>query len=184
MVAKPKIRDADDRRSVALVGLMGTGKTTVGRKLAAQLALPFVDADEEIEGAAGMKISEIFGRLGEPAFRDGERRVLLRLIGEGPSVISTGGGAFVDPQTRAALLEQAVVIWLDADIETLVERVSRRSHRPLLADRDPETVLRELAEVRGPLYAEAHFRIDSSSGPAHQTVDEIMKTLLEAGALC
>lgn len=184
MQAKPKIPRTEDRPSIALVGLMGTGKTTIGRKLAAQIALPFVDADDEIEQAAGMKISEIFERLGEPSFRDGERRVLQRLIGDGPCVISTGGGAFIDRETRAALLKKAVVVWLDADIGTLVERVSRRGNRPLLTGRDPETVLRELAETRRPAYAQAHYRIDSSVGAAHETVDEILRTLTEAGVLC
>ena len=165
------------RRPIVLVGIMGSGKTTVGRRLAAQLRWPFVDADTEIEAAASMPISEIFARFGEPHFRDGERRVIARLMESGPKVIATGGGAFVDPETRALILDQGTAIWLDADIETLVARVSKRSHRPLLVGKDPETVLRELMAIRQPAYAQAPIHIVSASGPHQITVDAIVQAL-------
>ncbi len=168
---------------LVLVGLMGAGKSTVGRRLAARLRLDFVDADDEIEAAAGLSIAEIFERYGEAQFRDGERRVLSRLIEEGRGVIATGGGAFIDPHTRATILDQAVAIWLDADIEILADRVSRRNTRPLLAGKDPAIVLRELAEVRNPIYAEAHLHISSSPAPHARTVDTIIKALKEGGIL-
>jgi shikimate kinase len=165
------------RRPIVLVGIMGSGKTTVGRRLAARLRCPFVDADAEIEAAASMPISEIFARFGEPHFRDGERRVIARLMESGPRVIATGGGAFVDPETRALILAQGTAIWLDADIDTLVTRVAKRSHRPLLLGKDPRAVLTELMAVRRPAYAEAPIRIVSASGPHDQTVDAIMEAL-------
>lgn len=164
-------------RSVVLVGLMGAGKSTVGRRLAAKLGLPFFDADHEIEKAAGMTVSEIFERFGEAHFRDGERRVIARLIEGPPSVIATGGGAFVHPETRALILERATAVWLDADIATLVERVGRRSTRPLLKGRDPAKVLAELAAVRNPLYAEAPIHIASKAAPHDVTVSAILTAL-------
>lgn len=164
-------------RSIVLVGLMGVGKTTVGRRLAAKLALPFVDADEEIEKAAGMTVAEIFARFGEPYFRDGERRVIARLVDENPRVIATGGGAFMNDQTRGLILDRATAIWLEADIETLVERVGRRATRPLLKDRDPRIVLRELAAVRNPIYALAPIRVRSQAAPHESTVTAILKAL-------
>jgi shikimate kinase len=166
-------------RAIVLVGLMGVGKSTIGRRLAARLGLPFVDADDEIEVAAGMPISEIFERFGEAHFRDGERRVIARLIDGTPKVIATGGGAFVNPETRALILDRATAIWLDADIDTLVERVKRRGHRPLLKDKDPGEVLRALAEVRNPLYAEAHIHIESRPAPHDATVGAILARLRE-----
>src|SRR5687768_13273394 len=144
-------------RSIVLVGLMGVGKSTVGRRLARRLGLPFVDSDEEIEKAAGQRIADIFDRYGEPGFRDGERRVIARLIDGEPKVIATGGGAFIDAQTRALILERCTAVWLDADVETLAERVSRRGHRPLLRGKDPLPFLRDLAAARNPIYAEAHI---------------------------
>lgn len=152
-------------RSVVLVGLMGVGKTTIGRRLSARLGLPFVDADAEIESAAGQTISEIFERFGEAHFRDGERRVIARLIDGPPKVLATGGGAFVHDETRALILAKAIAVWLDADIATLVERVGRRSNRPLLAGRDAKTVLTELAAVRNPLYAQAQIHVASKPAP-------------------
>ena len=127
-------------RPVVLVGMMGVGKTSIGKRLAARLGLDFVDADEEIEAAAGMTIAEIFEKFGEPYFRDGERRVISRLIDGTPKVIATGGGAFINGDTRALILERALSIWLDADVRILAERVARRSHRPLLHGRDPVEV--------------------------------------------
>ena len=164
-------------RSIVLVGLMGSGKSTIGRRLASRLNMRFADADDEIERAAGMTISEIFGRFGEAHFRDGERRVIARLLAGPPLILATGGGAFMNDETRALIQADSVSIWLDADIPTLVERVARRNHRPLLKDRDPGQVLRELAAVRTPIYAEAHIRVSSASSPHDHTVRAIMEAL-------
>jgi shikimate kinase len=163
--------------SIALVGLMGAGKTSVGRRLAKRLSLPFVDADSEIEAAAGLTVAEIFERFGEAHFRDGERRVIARLI-EGPRrVIATGGGAFMDAETRTLILARCTAIWLDGEVETLAERVGRRGHRPLLEDKDPRMVLAALAEARNPIYASAHFTVRSDSGPPADTVERIVELL-------
>lgn len=164
-------------RPVVLVGMMGAGKTTVGRRLAARLGMDFVDADEEIVNAAGMSIEEIFTRYGEAHFRDGERRVIARLIDGPPKVIATGGGAFIQDETRALILDRAVAVWLDADIDVLVDRVSRRGGRPLLAGRDPRTVLVELGTIRNPIYAQAHIRVESRSAPHETAVDTIIEAL-------
>jgi shikimate kinase len=166
-------------RSLVLVGLMGVGKSTIGRRLSARLGLPFVDADTEIERAAGLSIAEIFERFGEAHFRDGERRVIARLIDGPPKILATGGGAFVHPGTRALILERAIAIWLDADIATLVERVGRRSNRPLLKDRDPAQVLAELAAARRPFYAQAHIHIASKPAPHDVTVGAILDALAQ-----
>ena len=164
-------------RCIVLVGLMGAGKSTVGRRLAKRLALPFIDSDEEIEKAADRSISEIFDAFGEASFRDGERRVIARLIGGQPKVIATGGGAFMDEQTRALILERCIAVWLDADIPTLAERVSRRDHRPLLRGKDAAEVLQRLAEMRRPFYAQAHIHIRSESVPHERAVDMVMAAL-------
>ncbi|MGI4878516.1 MAG: shikimate kinase [Janthinobacterium lividum] len=156
---------------------MGSGKSTIGRRLGVRLGLPFVDADTEIERASGMTIAEMFERYGEDHFRDGERRVIARLIDGPAKVIATGGGAFVAADTRALILARAIAVWLDADIATLVERVRRRGHRPLLKDRDPAVVLTELAAVRNPLYAEAHIHINSRPAPHEITVQAIVGAL-------
>jgi shikimate kinase len=156
---------------------MGSGKSTIGRRLAQRLGMRFADADDEIERAAGMTISDIFARFGEAHFRDGERRVIARLLTGRPLVLATGGGAFMNEETRALIQQNALSIWLDADIPTLVDRVARRSHRPLLKDRDPAEVLRELAAVRNPIYAEAHLRVSSASSPHEHTVRAIMEAL-------
>jgi shikimate kinase len=171
-------------RPVTLVGLMGVGKTTIGRRLAARLDLPFVDADAEIEVASGMAVSEIFARFGEAHFRDGERRVIARLIDGAPKVIATGGGAFIDAQTRALILARTRAVWLDADIATLVERVRRRDTRPLLKGKDPAEVLTALAAVRNPIYAEAPIHIGSKRGPHTETVDAIIAALAAINAVC
>jgi shikimate kinase len=180
-MARPRpSSDVRTDRSIVLVGLMGVGKTTVGRRLAARLGLPFVDADHEIETAAGMTISEIFERFGEPHFRDGERRVLARLIAGEPQVIATGGGAFMNDETRALILDRAIAIWLDADVKVLADRVGRpgrRETRPLLAGRDPLDVLTELAELRNPIYALAPIHVRSEPLPHEATVEAIIEAL-------
>lgn len=164
-------------RPIVLVGLMGVGKSTVGRRLANRLGLPFVDADHEIEAAAGMTITELFERFGEPYFRDGERRVLARLMDGRPKVIATGGGAFINENTRAMMLSQATTVWLNADTDVLAERVGRRDIRPLLRNRDARQVLRELAAKRDPIYAEAHIHVASQKGPHDATVSAILKAM-------
>ena len=160
-----------------LVGMMGVGKSTVGRRLAHRLNIPFVDADEEIERAAGMTIAEIFEKFGEPHFRDGERRVIARLMDGQPKVIATGGGAFIQAETRRQILDHAVAVWLDADIDILVDRVARRDSRPLLKGRNARAVLTELAEVRNPFYALAPIHVRSISAPHENAVENIMKAL-------
>jgi shikimate kinase len=162
---------------IVLVGMMGVGKSTVGRRLAARLGLAFVDADEEIEKAAGMTVTEIFERYGEAHFRDGERRVIARLMDGAPRVIATGGGAFMQDDTRALILSHAVAVWLDADIDILVDRVSRREGRPLLKGKDPRIVLSELAAVRNPVYAQAPIHVRSVAAPHEAAVEKIVKAL-------
>ncbi len=162
---------------VVLVGLMGVGKSTVGRKLASLLRRDFVDADEAIVEAAQLSIPEIFEQFGEPYFRDGERRVIARLIEEGHGVIATGGGAFVDPSTRALILERAIAVWVDADIDTLVERTARRNTRPLLKNGNPREILTRLAATRAPFYAEAPIRVVSENGPHADTARAIIEAI-------
>lgn len=162
---------------VVLVGLMGVGKSTVGRKLASLLRRDFVDADEAIVEAAQLSIPEIFEQFGEPYFRDGERRVIARLIEEGHGVIATGGGAFVDPSTRALILERAIAVWIDADVETLVERTARRNTRPLLKNGNPREILTRLAAERAPFYAEAPIRVVSENGPHADTARAIIEAI-------
>ena len=166
-------------RSIVLVGLMGAGKSTVGKRLAKRLGLPFVDSDEEIERAADQSISDMFDRFGEANFRDGERRVIARLIDGPPRVIATGGGAFINEETRKLILQTCIAIWLDADLETLAERVSRRGHRPLLKDKEPLPLLQELAARRNPIYAEAHLHVRTEASPHERAVDRIIAALAE-----
>ncbi|WP_448663789.1 shikimate kinase [Sphingomonas sp. CJ20] len=177
MLQTPPTEHAWNGKPIVLVGLMGAGKTTVGRRLAQRIRLPFVDADHEIEAAAGMTVSDIFERFGEAHFRDGERRVIARLIDGTPKVIATGGGAFVQDETRALILRDSIAVWLDAEPAVLADRVRRRDTRPLLRGRDPEVILRELAEVRNPFYALAPIRVASVAAPHDATVDEILKAL-------
>jgi shikimate kinase len=164
-------------KPIVLIGLMGAGKSTVGRRLAHRMNLPFVDADTEIETAAGMTITDIFERFGEPHFRDGERRVIARLIDGTPKVIATGGGAFLNEATRELILDQAIAVWLDAEPAVLAERVRKRDSRPLLRGRDPETVLAELAKIRNPFYALAPIHVASIAAPHDATVDAILKAI-------
>jgi shikimate kinase len=164
-------------RPIVLVGLMGAGKSTVGRRLAALLEGDFVDADDAIEDAAQRTIAEIFAEFGEAYFRDGERRVIARLMDDHSGVIATGGGAFVDPGTRALILEKGIAVWIDCDVDTLVERTSRRNNRPLLKDGDPREILSQLLAERGPLYAEAPIRVKSDQGPHAETALAIARAL-------
>jgi shikimate kinase len=165
------------RRTIVLVGLMGAGKTKIGRRLAVRLNLPFFDSDNEIEAAAGETIEEIFRNRGEDVFRDGERRVILRLLQQSPHVLATGGGAFMDPATRAAIAKRGVSVWLRADLDVLLARVSRRTNRPLLQTSDPRAVLADLITRRHPVYAEADLVIDSGEGPAEQTTSRVIAAL-------
>jgi shikimate kinase len=166
-------------RPVALVGMMGVGKTSVGKRLAAAMHCPFVDADEEIETAARMTIAEMFSAYGEPYFRDGERRVIMRLIeeGYGCKVIATGGGAFCNRETRALMLEKTIAVWLDSDIDTLLDRTARKDNRPLLQTGDRRETLTRLREERRPAYSQAPIHIISSDGPHARTVDTILRKI-------
>jgi shikimate kinase len=164
-------------RSIVLVGLMGAGKTKIGRRLAARLELPFFDSDEEIESAAGETIEEIFANRGEAMFRDGERRVIARLL-QGPvHVLATGGGAFMDAQTRRIIARRGVSVWLRAELDVLFARVSRRTNRPLLKTPDPRAVLAELIERRYPIYGEADVTVDSGDGPPDSTAGRAIAAL-------
>lgn len=164
-------------RPLVLVGMMGVGKSTIGRRLANALGRDFVDADEEIERAADRSVSEIFETHGEAYFRDGERRVIARLMEEGHGVIATGGGAFTDAETRALVLAQGVAIWLDCDLDTLVERTSRKNTRPLLKTGDPRQILRGLKEKRSAAYAQAQIHVVTDEGPHEATVTRILQEL-------
>ena len=169
------------RRPIVLVGLMGAGKSCVGRRLAARLGIPFVDADSEFEAAAGCSIADFFARYGEPAFREGERKVIARLM-EGPlCVLATGGGAFCDPATRDRIKQGAMSVWIRADLDLLVKRTSGRDHRPLLKTGDPREILSRLMDARYPLYAQADIIVDTTDEPPEVTVakvlDELARTL-------
>jgi shikimate kinase len=169
-------------KTIVLVGLMGAGKTYVGKRLAEQLGLAFVDADTEIEAAAGCTIEEIFTRYGEPEFRAGERRVMRRLLSGPPCVLASGGGAFVDPETRAFVKLHGISIWLRADIEVLASRVGRRGGRPLLKTGDTRAVLARLMAERYPIYAEADVIVDSARESPEQTVERLMVRLVAFAA--
>jgi shikimate kinase len=168
-------------RTVALVGMMGAGKSSVGRRLATRLGVPFKDADSEIELAAGCPISEIFDRYGEPAFREGERKVIARLLCESPHVLATGGGAFIDPETRTRLKERAVTVWIKAPVDVLMARVQRRDNRPLLKTADPRATLEKLLADRAPVYAEADVTIESEDGPHATMVERVLAALRQHG---
>jgi shikimate kinase/3-dehydroquinate synthase len=166
-------------RSVVLVGIMGAGKTSIGRRLAARLGLPFRDADAEIELAAGSSVTELFTRFGEKEFRDGERRVIRRLLAAEPLVLATGGGAYMDPETRAAIRREAVSVWLRVPIPTLTRRVAGRTHRPLLSTGAPDEVLARLLKVRAPIYAEADVIVDCTDEPPDVTTARVLSALLD-----
>jgi len=157
-------------RTLVLVGLMGAGKTSVGKRLAALLGVRFVDSDSEIESAAGMSIPEIFASLGEPAFRDGERRVIARLLSEAPCVLATGGGAFIEPRTREEIAAHATSVWIRASLDLLWDRVRDRPGRPLLDAPDPRAVLADLDRRRSPVYALADVTVDSRRGASHESM--------------
>jgi shikimate kinase len=164
-------------RTVALVGLMGAGKSAIGKRLAHRLGLPFVDADDEIERAAGCTISEFFERFGEAEFRNGERRVIQRLLEGSPHVLSTGGGAYIDAETRALMRRHAITVWLRADLEVLYDRVRKRTHRPLLRQGDPKDILARLMNQRYPVYAEADLVVESTAQPADMTTEQVLEAL-------
>jgi shikimate kinase len=166
-------------RTLVLVGMMGVGKSSVGKRLALALDLPFRDADEEIERAAGRTISEIFAVRGEAEFREGERRVIARLLDEPPHVLATGGGAFMHPDTRALVKRRAISIWLKADPEVLARRVGRKDTRPLLRGKDPRQVLEALLQAREPSYREADLIVESADGPHQATADMIVAALAQ-----
>jgi shikimate kinase len=181
-VAEPsaaKTVEALGQRSVVLVGMMGAGKSSVGRRLAARLDLPFVDADGEIEKAHRMTIPEIFSTYGEDYFRAGEARVIARLLDGGPQVLATGGGAFMNAETRASIRQKGISFWLKADYEVLVRRIKRRNDRPMLQTPDPEATLRQLMEERDPFYAQADVTVRSSDVPHDKIVDEIISALAQ-----
>ena len=171
------VRQRLDGHAIVLVGLMGAGKTTVGRRLAEKLSLAFIDADHEIELAAGQTIPEIFAQHGEAYFRDGERKVIARLLENGAQVLATGGGAFMNAETRATVKRNAISIWLRADFDLLMRRVRRRSNRPLLQNDDPEAVMRKLIAERYPVYAEADITVDSRDVAHTSIVNSIIRSL-------
>jgi shikimate kinase len=177
--AKPEaaIVAALGRRSIVLVGMMGAGKSSVGRRLAARLGLAFVDADGEIETAAGMSIADIFSAHGEAYFRSGEARVIARLLEGGPQVLATGGGAIMNPDTRAAIRAKAVSIWLNAEYDVLLRRVRRRTDRPMLKTADPADTLRRLLAERSPVYAQADVTLNSRDAPHETIVNEAIAAL-------
>jgi shikimate kinase len=164
-------------RTVVLIGLMGAGKSCVGRRLAARLGLSFIDSDHEFEIAAGCSISDYFAKHGEAAFRDGERKVIARLMEGSPCILATGGGAFIDPETRDRIKQSALSVWIRADLDLLVKRTSGRDHRPLLKTGDPREILSRLMEARYPVYAEADIIVDSTDEPPEVTVAKICQEL-------
>lgn len=169
-------------RPVVLIGLMGAGKSSVGARLAAELDVPFVDSDNEIESAANMTIAEIFEKFGEAHFRSGERRVIARLITGAPRVIATGGGAFMDPDTRAVIARHATSVWLSADLQLLISRTAGRTHRPILNRGDPKKILADLIDRRYPVYAGADVEVPSRAGQTHeQMADRIIRALARDG---
>lgn len=170
-------------KTVALVGLMGAGKSTVGRRMASSLGVDFVDADDEIVIAAGRSIKDIFQERGEEEFRAGERRVIARLLEQKPQILATGGGAFMNPLTRIILREKAVTVWLRADIDTLMHRVSRRNERPLLHTENPRQTMIDLMKTRYPIYEQADIIVDSVDGPHSITVHNVIAALKEYGEI-
>ena len=179
LAARPEaaVTTALGRRSIVLVGMMGSGKSSIGRRVALRLGIPFVDADAEIEQAAGMSISDIFAVRGEAEFRGGEARVIARLLEGGPQVLATGGGVFMNPDTRAAIAAKGISIWLKAEFEVLMRRIRRRHDRPLLKTEDPGATLRKLMEQRDPIYSLADLTVESRDVLHDKIVDEIVSAL-------
>jgi shikimate kinase len=176
----PAITARLGERSIVLIGMMGVGKSSIGRRLGARLAIPFVDADTEIEKAAGMSIADIFDRHGEAAFRSGEARVIARLLNSGPQVLATGGGAVMNPATRELIQQRGVSIWLSAEFELLLRRISKRkAERPMLQTADPAATLRELLATREPIYAQADLTVESRDVPHDAVVGEIIERLAD-----
>lgn len=169
--------DTDPGKIIVLVGLMGAGKSCVGRRVAQSLGVPFVDADAEVEEAAGCSIADIFEKYGEDAFRDGERRVIARLLDGPVSVIATGGGAFIDDQTRALIHDKGLSVWLRADLDTLVARTSGRSHRPLLNAGDPKEILADLIKTRYPIYETADVTVETGPDSVHATCKRVLDAI-------
>ena len=172
-----RLREALGSRSIVLVGLMGAGKSSIGRRLAHRLGLPFVDADTEIEKAADLTIPEIFEKHGEPYFRAGEVRVVARILESGPQVLATGGGAYMNPETRARIRERGISLWLKAELDVLMKRVKRRGDRPLLKADDPQAVLRRLMDERYPVYAAADLTVVSREASHDEVVDDVIAAL-------
>ena len=170
-------------KSVVLIGLMGAGKSAIGRRLATRLDIPFIDADSEIELAAGKNIADIFADHGEAYFRDGERKVIARLLGSGPQVLATGGGAYMNNETRETIECRGISVWLKAELNILMERVGRRDHRPLLKTRDPKAVMQRLMDERYPVYAKAGITVESRKVPHEEIVDDIIDALTNSPAL-
>jgi shikimate kinase len=173
------VRERLGTHPIVLVGLMGAGKTSVGRRLAEKLAIPFVDADHEIEAAAGKSIPEIFADHGEAYFREGERRVIQRLIGNGAQVLATGGGAYMNDETRARIQEHGISVWLKASLPLLMKRVSKRQDRPLLQTDDPEAVMRNLMDKRYPVYGLADVTVESRDVQHGQMVNDVIRALAQ-----
>lgn len=164
-------------RPVVLIGMMGVGKSRTGRQIANALGVPFVDSDDEIEKAAGMTIPEIFEKFGEEYFRDGERRVVQRLLGNGVSVVATGGGAVMNEETASAIWQNTLSVWLRAELDVMVERTARKDDRPLLKTGDPETILAGLMEKRYPVYEKADIVVDSHNGPAEAILNQALEKI-------
>ncbi len=173
------VRQRLGNRPIVLVGLMGAGKTSVGRRLAEKLGIPFVDADQEIEAAAGQPIRDIFAEHGEAYFREGERRVIQRLLGNGAQVLATGGGAYMNDETRARIRAAGVSVWLKAPLPHLMNRVAKRHDRPLLQTEDPEAVMRDLMDKRYPIYAEADVTVESRDVQHGQMVNDVIRALAQ-----
>ena len=174
-----RVREALGSRTIVLVGLMGAGKSSIGRRLAHRLGLPFVDADTEIEKAADLTIPELFEKHGEPYFRAGEVRVVARILESGPQVLATGGGAYMNPDTRARIRERGISLWLRAELDVLMKRVKRRGDRPLLKADDPQAVLKRLMDERYPVYAEAALTVVSREASHEEVVDDVLAALAE-----